>query len=188
MDPEYKYRVTIEVDQDVEQPFEPFTVYSFNRHHSNYKHPDDIDRNEPGLYLSYHEHGNARWFLFDGTSVPHIDHWDTVAVAGWMHVNGHALDWWNGMDTADQQKAADSFLEEYTHWWNGDGFYYAIEEVSHFECDFGALHDTSKTLDSCGGFLGFDHILEAVREALPDDATKKNTEVISPVFDSWNVF
>jgi hypothetical protein len=182
-----RYIVRIEHDQDCESPAEcdcTWHPYSFNNHHINHRDYHDFfdDNGKPKLWLrnkmrvglafilSYHEHGLGLWFI-QGTRWTPDAQWDTADVAGvlvWEDPPDHI----GGKTYAEREKDAAGFLQEYTDWCNGNCHGYIIEKATHCdECD----HD-GEEIDSRWGFIG-DYIAEAVREALPDDATEENTAI-----------
>jgi hypothetical protein len=183
-----RYRIAIEADTDCESPAEcecTWHPYSFNRHHINHRSPDEFfdDNGRPRLWLrnklrvglafvlSYHEHGLCLWFL-QGTKYTPDAQWDTTGMAGvlvWEDPPDHI-----GGKTYDERKEdAESFLESYTDWCNGDCHGYVIEKSR--TCALCA-HDDWEEIDSCWGFCG-DYIAEAVKEAIPEDATEENTTI-----------
>jgi hypothetical protein len=63
-----------------------------------------------------------------------------------------------------RQKDAESFLETYNDWANGNCHWYKIED------------DTGHVIDECGGYIGEDSLLEAIREQIdPDDEIEEVT-------------
>ena len=174
-----KYRVRIEHDPDCESPAEcdhTWRPYSFSTRHVNYREPTQFfdERRGPKLWLrnklrvglafplSYHEHGLGLWFI-RGTKWTPDALWDTVDLAGLLIWEDQPSDI-GGKTVAERQKDAAAFLEEYSDWCNGNCHGYAIEGAD------------GNTVDSCCGFIG-DYIAQAVRQALPDDATQDNTSV-----------
>ena len=165
--------VTIEHDSDVESPCDwdcSWKVYSFSNRHNNFKHPREFDLSERsnfglrrklavGLahWLSYYEHGNCLWQLRNGRHVPGSDcPWDSVSTAGIMIWEGKPSD--IGSKTRESRtEDARKFLQCYTDWCNGACYWYSISDAD------------DKFLDSCGGFIGSDDIVEAINEHLNDD-------------------
>ena len=174
-----KYTIRIEADEDCESPAQHdcnWRPYSFNNHHINHREPSDFfdDKGKPQLWLrnklrvglafilSYHEHGLGLWFIRGTRWTPDAE-WDTTGLAGvaiWEdkpnEIGGKTYD--------ERQKDCAAFLAEYTDWCNGNCHGYVIEDAD------------GETVDSCWGYIG-DYIAEAVREALPDDATAENTKL-----------
>lgn len=169
--------VRIEPDPDIDNPadsYRAWTPYSFSTKHTNYRHPEElglsmsVDGNgdpvilNPGLrskfraglayFLSYYEHGNSVWFL-KGHHRPGIEYqWDGVRVAGllvWEHSPKE-------LPRDKRAKDAEIFLETYTAWCNGDGYYYRVEDAA------------GEDIDSCGGFYGSDtdYMLDQIRAAV----------------------
>lgn len=186
-----KYTVTIENDQDTENPTSldgRWKIYSFSTRHASYRSPDDFfgDNGRPHLWLqnklrvglahvlSYHEHGNCVWSLQGhGPQCP----WDSVDVAGlaiWEEKPSHM-----GAKTYEDRAAdCEKFLECYTDWCNGACYYYRIERIGKACVACGAMtEEGSEDIASCGGFIGEEHLAECLQEAMPEDATSDNTEL-----------
>ena len=172
-----KYTVRIKHDQDCDNPNEwagSWKLHSFSRKHINFTHPDEFFNQsakasrqlarklEKGLafILSYYEHGNCVWSVKGtGPQCP----WDNVEVAGIAIWNEPASNM--GAKTYDQRQAdCARFLEVYTDWCNGNCYGYVIEDAE------------GNQVDSCWGYIGND-VVDAVKLALPDDATAENTEI-----------
>lgn len=174
-----KLKIRVEHDQDVDNPSEEgdgqWTLYSFNRNHSSFKHPEELGLgalNEqgnptvknPGLrrkldvglafVLSYFEHGGCIWSL-KGAG-PQC-RWDTVQVAGLLVWENKPSDM-GPKDFEGRRKDAAEFLKTYTAWCNGECYCYMVEDES------------GETVDSCGGFIGpdLDYMFEAMD--IPDGA------------------
>lgn len=157
-------KVHIGYDSDLEDPSDwdgQWKLYSFNRRHASFCDPGDLDHKtikrklKSGLAfrLGYYEHGQCSWFLQGqgaaGTNCP----WDSVDFAGLLVWEHKASDM-GAKTLEDRAKDAAAFLETYTCWCNGEGYYYTIED------EFG------ETVDSCGGFYGndTDYMLETIAE------------------------
>lgn len=186
-----KYTVTIEVDSDVESPMDEdcqWTLYSFNSRHSNYRDPEALGLgplNEFGevaipslglrrrlhvgtaFIVSYYEHGDCKWGLQGG--VPSCP-WDSRRVAGLLvwerpikELGASAL-----KDAHERylmrRKYAEGFLESYTAWSNGDCYWYSIEDAA------------GETVDSCGGFIGVEHLIAGLIDAGYGDALEFSDE------------
>lgn len=163
--------VTILPDSDLENPAEmegAWTPYSFSRRHANFRSCKDLGfvtngvlyrANNPGLrkklevglafVLGYYEHGNCVWFLHDDPPTGVEFEWDGVQVAGlliWEHPAKKM-----GFKTyEDRRKDAKTFLETYTSWCNGEGYFYCVEDMK------------GELIDSCGGFYDMDYMLEEI--------------------------
>lgn len=160
--------LTIGHDPDVEWPesgYDGWKPVSFNRRHSNFDHPwhYDLSRREfiwlrrkiqVGLafWLSYYEHSLCRWSLRgEGPRC----RWDCVDVAGILIWTGKP----SGIGAkTHEDRASDArrFLEAYTDWCNGSCYWFSLEDAQ------------GEPLDSCGGFIGTDHLAEAINESLED--------------------
>lgn len=166
--------IRIEHDQDVDNPSEDgdgqWQLYSFNTRHVRFKHPDNFTsigfrrKLQVGLAfkLAYYEHGLCRWsFSGEGPQCP----WDSVQFAGvlvWEEAPENM-----GPKTYDERKKdAAAFLEVYTDWCNGQTYYYVLED------------EDGSTVDSCGGFIGLDHLFDGIADAIePGDTwTYANTD------------
>lgn len=175
-----KYHITIQHDGDTEDPSNNgddgrWKIYSFNNRLHNFRDPeklliaeetgdmkaDIVAKLESGLafFLSYYEHGLCMWSLA-GTG-PQCQ-WDTVSKAGiaiWEEDSENI----GGKTYEERAKDCKVELEEYTDWCNGNCYHYKITK-------------NGKELAACGSIIG-DYIVDAIKEELPDDATKENTEI-----------
>jgi hypothetical protein len=170
-------RLTLHHDDSPTNPMErdgQWTLYSFNNRHNSYKDPDKFLPPSIGLrrkltaglafLLSYYEHGNCEWSLQDqGVQ----DRWDTVRCAGIL-IWEHPVDEMGAKTYEDRAKDANSFLETYTCWCNGEVYGYTIEEVT--TCEH-CKQSVYKDVDSCWGYYGTDitYMAECVRAALDGD-------------------
>ena len=175
-----KYHLTVRHDPDTHCPCEDgdgrWQIYSFSKRHNRFKNPEELIDEETGeikpeikaklesglaFFLSYYEHGLCRWSLA-GTG-PQCQ-WDTVQKAGiaiWEEPEENM-----GAKTYDDRaKDCKAELEEYTEWCNGNCYYYKITDKK------------GKEIGCCGGIIGGDYLVDAIKEELPDDATKDNTEI-----------
>lgn len=176
-----KYHLTVGHDSDVCNPCEDgdgrWQIHSFNKRHIGFIDPDDLlidsetgeikaeikAKLESGLafILSYHEHGLCMWSLA-GTG-PQCQ-WDTVSKAGiaiWEEPEENI-----GAKTyEDRAKDCKNALEEYTDWCNGNCYWFAITTKK------------GKKIGEGGSLIGNDQLEDAIREELPEDATKENTEI-----------
>lgn len=167
-------KLFIGYDQCTDNPLENndgmWTMYSFNHRHGNFKSPWEFfvqGRNEPtpisiglarklkvgtAFILSCYEHSGIQWGLQGET---HQCQFDTARVAGllvWEHKPGDM-----GAKTyADRQKDARGCLKEYNAWCNGECYYYRLED------------DDGKDVDSCGGFVGSEWLVESIYDAHPE--------------------
>lgn len=180
-----KLTVFIEPDGDVECPADndcTWKLYSFCTRHASFKHPSELglgelDRStgEPKLVgadgrklkrklevglahiLSYYEHGNCVWFRKNGDIPGGVEfQWDGTRIAGllvWEHpareIGGKTFD--------ARAKDADGFLREYTTWCNGEGLYFCIKD------------EDGEVIDSCGGYLDSEYMLEEAADCLGDN-------------------
>jgi len=134
-------------------------LYSFNRRHTRFKHPDDFDREElapkfeAGLafQLGYFEHGLCRW-TFSGEQ-PN-DPWDAVPFAGLL-IWEEAEDNLGPKNYEDRKADARRFLEQYTYWCNGDVYEFQTSEEADDE--YAGWH---------GPLYGTDDLTAAIDEEL----------------------
>lgn len=160
--------LTIGYDQDVEQPesgYDGWKPVSFCRRHSNFEHPDNYCLNAPeniglrrklqvglAFWLSYYEHSLCRWSLRgEGPKC----RWDSVDVAGILVWTGKP----SGIGAKtyeDRANDARRFLEVYTDWCNSSCYWFSLDDPE------------GGPLDSCGGFIGTDHLADAINESLED--------------------
>lgn len=178
------YTIRIEHDPDVESPCEwdqQWMLYSFSRRHSNVKdyHQYFDAKGRPKIHLrrrmdvglafvlDYYEHGMGAWSITgEGMQCP----WDTAKRGGilvWEH-GPSAL----GAKTLEERaKDARQFLETYNSWMNGETYWYDIESDDGFT-------------DSCGGFIGWDHLTDGIASVLADDLQVEDLLVVSSIVDS----
>lgn len=178
-----------------------WTPYSFGRRHSNYHDPEQLglslERDEAtglpkvepenedlrpkseelkrklenglAFFLAYYEHGGSIWSL---TSDPRRNRcqFDSVSVAGLL-VWENADDDMGAKTVEERAKDAQSFLDTYNAWCNGEGLGYAVEKG--VKCDHGDVHweDT----ESCWGYFSNDveHVFDEIYSALPEDVREK---------------
>jgi len=165
--------IKIEVDPDMENPCDmecQWKVYSFNTRHASFKEPSELGLEDgkitnPGLrqklkvglafFLSYYEHGLCDWSVAGSKSYPDA-RWDAVGCAGmviWEHPPSRI-----GVKTYEErEKDAKGFIELFTKWCNGEGYYYVVLKPC------GSCGRDDKTLDSC---CGYSSVEEAKEEAI----------------------
>jgi hypothetical protein len=165
-----KLTLQIEHDQDVDSPCNDdcqWKLVSFNRRHLSHGDPsqffDEHDNLKIGIrrkldvglafWLDYYEHGLCRWSL--SGSGPQCQ-WDTSSHAGillWEHDPSEI----GAKSYQDRAKDAKNFLEVYTDWANGNCYWVQL------------IHEDGMELDSCGGFIGKDHLVDAVKDMIGKD-------------------
>lgn len=164
-----KLILTVGYDQDTENPIENdeanggFKFVSFRRRDSAYEDPSKY-RNNPGLrrklernlafVLDCYEHGGVRWSM---TGEGQQCQWDTSRGAGLLIWTGKPKDL--SMDMDQRLKSAKASLEEYNDWLNGQCFWYNLKRYISDE-------QPKEDVDSCGGFIGFDWLLQNIKENL----------------------
>lgn len=171
-----KLVLRIEHDPDCECPMTAcdgmWTLHSFNRRSIHYTNPDTFFPINIGLrrkmavglafMLDYYEHGLGMYSISGGG--PQCQ-WDTARGAGIL-IWGNKPDEMGAKTVEDREKDAQSFLDEYNDWMNGNCYYFILEDTD------------GKTLDSCGGFIGTNYIKEVINEHLePDDAVMVTGDV-----------
>jgi hypothetical protein len=185
-----KYAVRIEHDPDVEAPesgYDGWRLYSFNTRHLSHKGVDELfEDGKPTLalrnklraglahFLSYYEHGQCCWMLAHAPHPAGVEfQWDGVRFAGVAVWTGEPSG--IGAKTPEERaKDCQLFLSAYTDWCNGNCYWYSIRRMR--ECPECGHEEVEEDLDSCGGYIGDEDVAEAIKEALPDDATAENTK------------
>jgi len=165
-------RLTIEYDECVESPADDsqWEIYSFSSRHRNFKHPENFFPLNIGLrrklevgtafLLSYYEHGLCLWSLSgEGPNC----RWDSVGTAGILIYRDPIK--YLPKEYSERAEYARSFLKEYTEWCNGEVFCYCIESES--ECDK-CEQVEREIIDSCGGFIGSESILDSLKDEHPE--------------------
>ena len=170
-----KLTIKVQNDPDTTSPSEhdcSWKLYSFNRRHGNFKHPDEFPMTVglrrklkvgTAFYLSCYEHGGSVWALKDsGTARSFPDQQFDVAQMAGIMIFENPKDM-GAKDYAGRQKDAEGFLDEYNDWSNGNCYYYS-------------LTDNSETVnDSCGGFIGTDTFTSELKDAVAYQLEKHPT-------------
>jgi hypothetical protein len=89
------------------------------------------------------------------SSVSDYGGFDTVNVAGVLVLNDvedSERAWWEGQTEDSRVEAMRLTVECYTHWSNGECYWYDLTTVD------------GEPVDSCGGYIGFDHLLSALAD------------------------
>lgn len=203
-------------DLDPFEEYDPlFTMHSFSNRFNHFTDPDEfkcakcghwsIDHTgDPededfagicqtftmpeGFYLSYYEHGLSSWSVQGTVHYPDMQ-WDGVHTAGFLEVtvDDDERKWWDERSDEDKLKAAQSMMEEYTNWINGEVYGYVLESIREETCNLGKVHKyPGETVeDSCWGFIGSKYFAESVREVTESyGATPDNTTVIDKAYGS----
>lgn len=188
-----------------------FILHSFSNRHINYTDPnvllacqyefpeghedegfycdelphDDTDHEyegPEGFFLSYFEHGLCKWGLQGTMSGMPDFRWDGVEYAGFLEVKPDN-EWYERETDERKRELAQSMVDVYTDFCNGNTYGYRLEKVVKEECDRGYVHDESEELDSCWGFIGEDHLLSELRMTLDHfEVTEDNLEVVDKAF------
>lgn len=166
--------VSLHYDDNPENPCElgGWKVYSFNRRHVNCRNREDffVDgkptigfRRKLGVGLAfglnYYEHGLCAWYRH---------RWDVVD-------SGGVLVWENkpkyiGAKTyEDRAKDADSFLEMYTKWCNGEVYGFDVKEEVVLPC---CGHTKLCDLESAWGFYGAETMAKEVAWIIRGDEVR----------------
>lgn len=200
-------RVTIDHDLDVDSPCdrdEEFRFVSFNRYVIGSEPIDNYIRGftaegeaipaNPGLasklragtafWISLYDHSSRTWTL---KGEGYHDRWDSTVYAGillWDHDPNDI-----GRTYEEREKAARTFIEEYTDWAEGNTYYYKIEKIvaDHgFDPEMDDVDDLEgvEEIDSCGGFIGEDWLTQNIREAIKDNGLE-DAELIVEGDASW---
>jgi len=204
-----RYRLTIHLEETfgTDAPDGAFTLYSFNIKHDPYMHPElitaclecGVDGGEHddsydheykplrGLFLSYFKHGGVVWDVQGELSHYPDFRWDGVSYAGFLAVN-------EGFDIPDDElwESARAYCKEYTLWANGEMYGYTLETVNVDVCNLGYNHEESEILDSCGGFIGDNHLMREVADVLKHhNIAEEDLEVIDNAYsgiDSLQIY
>ena len=100
---------------------------------------------------------------------------DTVNIAGvivWTdedssgETDEHNRQWWADIGEDSQTAYLKELAEIYTEWVNGHNYRYSIVVMG--TCDMDYEHPET-TIDSCGGFIGMEHLADGLRDVIPDD-------------------
>jgi hypothetical protein len=149
---------------------------SFSRRHRSFVDPSTLDMGSIGFrrkldcgtafLCSYFEHGQCQWSLRGcGQQCP----WDSVDVAGVLIWQGKPKEL---RKTAElRRESAAAFLAEYTDWCNGACYWFSVVEVDEDG-------DEIRELDSCGGFIGEEYLLQCIRDTLADVGEDEDVEVV----------
>lgn len=135
-------------------------LHSFSTRHRNFVHPDNMasdhdlrEKFNKGLafFVGYYEHGNCLWFLSDSKTPAGVEfQWDGRKVAGYIEF----MDDENYIPD-DIKESATSFLKMYTDYCNGNTYAYSIT-------------DGEEIIDSCGGFIGEEHLISDLADIIED--------------------
>lgn len=105
--------------------------------------------NGTAFLLSYYEHGLGKWSRQGcGTQCQ----WDTAQMAGILI----CPDDWTPVDETSRERQIDKTLEVYSDWCNGNVYGFDIEDAD------------GDTIDSCGGFIGSEYIVEHIKSEHPE--------------------
>lgn len=155
------------------------TIYSFNRRHVNFKHPDEIEKDDDQVLLSYFEHGQCRWGVHGTMSHMPDFRWDGVSVAGvWQpddYVRGEADR--QGLSGEARQEwmreQAVHACDCFTKWCNGEVYFctltvyearYEGQQLYNQLDDYRVCHTVMG--EGFGGCYDIEELLSAVKNAL----------------------
>lgn len=176
--------VLAEYDGDCENPLESCDamgrIRSLGRRHSNRISPEEFEEltgfdprtgefeggsDRDAVALSYYEHGNHVWFVKGETPAGVEYLWDGVRVAGLWQPDEALLAEVKGLRKAARREKMVEFARQacalYTTWGNGECYGYRVAVGPADEDD----PDGAEEVDSCWGFVGWDSVVEAAREA-----------------------
>lgn len=163
-EPGYQPYLVVEVnyEQDVPNPNDDgdWKLVSFNSRHVNFEHPDNyFEGGKPrrglanklragtAFLLSYFEHGQCQWSL-QGTG-PQCN-WDTVQLAGLLLWTQPVKNL--GPRTYESRsKNAESYLQRYTAWCNGEVYQYMVRD-----------DEESNSGEGCGGFFDAESLVDSI--------------------------
>lgn len=152
-----KLILTIENDSCTDNPLGDngeWEMVSFDRCHRGFHNREEFDdigfrrKLETGtaFLLDYYEHGNCVWSRHGAG--PQC-RWDTSQGAGFLIWKGDRKYYPKTFE--ERAKWADSALEEYTSWCNGECYYFSLTTSAGVD------------VESCGGYIGSDHLLSCLR-------------------------
>jgi len=187
-----KFQLTIYQDEDSQHldPFDEdvslFRLHSFNSQDTHFIHPDDLDEDLEGYWLSHYEHGLRHWSIQGTVQYPDM-RWDGVEVAGFLEVvvSDEEREWWDEQSDEDKLESAKTAIASYTSWLNGEVYGYLFENVREEGCDKGFTHIYmgEDVDDSCFGIIGWEWLQEEVRMTTKyHDATADNTQVVDKAY------
>jgi hypothetical protein len=179
-------RLSIEHDCDVEHPLAEglWKVHSFCSSHIDYAlHGKFCPISEElsqklkdgrAFRLSYYEHGLCKWGLIGET--PNCP-WDNVNDAGLLVFYGNKEEEeYLPESYEDREAIARAIMAEYTSYCNGECYFYTIEE--EILCDkCGNVEDTV-LIDSCGGFIGSEYMIEVLKDEHGELLTNNNVKFV----------
>lgn len=172
-----KIVIKLEHDHDVDNPCteDGWKVHSFSSNHGTFTEPSELGLDEDGepdealrakiksglaFVLSYYEHGGCEWSLQgEGQKC----RWDSVRLAGLM-IWEQDVDNLGALSYEDREKDARENLNVFNQWCNGHTFWYSAVRVA--DCKSCGQEEEVEDLDSCGGFIGHEHLFDHIREAL----------------------
>jgi len=134
-------------------------------------HPDVL------ATLSYYEHGLCRWMVGQSL-VPDYGNFDTVNVAGVIVWNGDDDErgWWDALPSPERMKTLDGIAKEYTSWANGETYGFTLTTIDVCEtCD---TELEGETVESCGGFIGSEHLIQVIRDETLDGIDPSNIRIV----------
>jgi hypothetical protein len=192
--------VTIGHDEDCPDPTDDDgmgKVHSFsNRHvnHMDYEEGLEILKSNPdAVALSYFEHGLCQWSVAADRRGKSGMYWefDGVDLAGVWVPDKYTTEAYDPNTMGDRRdwfvEQAKSTCEVYTEWVNGNCYHYSVEVFSVRRSDSGEVfdqlsdyrHDTALFDDSCGGFIGDEHIKEELAGILAEYAPEGRGKLAS---------
>ena len=139
------------------------------------------------FWLSYYEHGDGRWSIYNGKTPG--NQWDGVRIAGLLTFESKASNLPKSQE--DRRKQADSFLDTYNNWSNGNVFMFHIDRLTPPDDneDFCLDTDSDKCvvedLVSSNGFYGDDDLFMGVRESLKESGFKKGDQITVDGDHKW---
>jgi len=176
--------VKIEHDPDTESPFEWETEWEFldfiNNYSTSFPKFESLEPDQCGstwFFLDCYRHGSHVWGLHNEVSTCQ---WDTSRKCGVLNlVNGDPAN-----VGGDAVKSARSILEEYNKWFEGDTWWYRVsydkQELKEGVCPCCETPDANwsetyeEEIDSVGGFLGSEYMLEEIFRVLKSDIIQKS--------------
>ena len=111
--------------------------------------------------LDYFEHGECSWRI-GSDDYPQ-------GLLLWLHPPSHM----GARDLEGRTADATAFLESYTDWCNGRCFWYSLTRIMSCPTCNNIDDGLDEDIDSCGGYIGSDHMLDEIKGLLdefPDES------------------
>lgn len=115
--------------------------------------------------LSAYEHGGIKYYLY-GQGPGYDRQWDYTYHAGIM-VWEHSPKDIGAKTYEDRVKDAQSCLDEYNDWLNGNCYSYDITRID--KCPTCQQETEEEEIDSCSGIIGWDYLAQCLNQTIKDN-------------------